>query len=168
MPLAPSNQADAPGSELFAAPNIEDTGGINGNLNEGAEIVGVIHSRSGKPLSRICANVTGILPRNGVVAILAPSNRQGRYEAHGPFPRPLHRRVHRRLRQPEKVRHPMVAQRRLAVQGHASRSPAPRSLPESTRPYGRGDQFHASYLASPILTDNRTITDIVAVSERPF
>jgi hypothetical protein len=64
----------------------EDTAGINGNLKEGAEIAGVVHSRSGKPLNRICVNVTGVLPHHTTVEIAEPSNRQGRYEAHGLFP----------------------------------------------------------------------------------
>jgi hypothetical protein len=64
----------------------EDTPGINGNLKEGAEIAGLVHSRSGHPLSRICVNVSGMLPHNGDVGLGWASNRHGRYAVHGLFP----------------------------------------------------------------------------------
>lgn len=64
----------------------EDTAGINGNLKEGAQISGIVHSRSGKRLSRICVEVVGMLPHGSTVAIVQPTNRQGGYAGHGLFP----------------------------------------------------------------------------------
>jgi hypothetical protein len=64
----------------------EDTAGINGHLKKGAQISGVVHSRSGRPLSQICVDVVGMLPHNSTVAIGQPTNRRGGYATHGLFP----------------------------------------------------------------------------------
>lgn len=59
--------------------------GINGRLKMGGEIAGTVRSKSGKKLSGICVNITGIFTNFGFGVGLS-TNKTGFFALHGLFP----------------------------------------------------------------------------------
>lgn len=63
----------------------KNVAGINGKLKVGGELAGTVRSKSGKKLSGICVDITGIFGNNGFGVGLS-TNKTGFFALHGLFP----------------------------------------------------------------------------------